>query len=213
MLLHVGDEVREGLIADMDPDEILAAVEDLDIDDLADLVEDLPDTVIDEVLKSMDRENRERLEQVLSYPEDSAGRLMNPDVVTVRADTTVDVVLRYLRLRGELPDHTDHLYVVSRRHQYLGRIALAGVADPRGQHADQRTDRRRTAGDRRRGIRGAVAAAVLRPRLDSAPVVDETTSCSAASPSMTSSTSSASRPSTRPSAPPAWTRTRTCSRR
>ncbi|MFL6593640.1 MAG: magnesium transporter [Luteimonas sp.] len=127
VLLHVGDDVREGLIADMDPDEILAAVGDLDIDDLADLVEDLPDTVIDEVLKSMDRENRERLEQVLSYPEDSAGRLMNPDVVTVRADTTVDVVLRYLRLRGELPDHTDHLYVVSRRHQYLGRIALQAL--------------------------------------------------------------------------------------
>ena len=127
VLLHVGDEVREGLIADMDPDEIVAAVEDLDIDDLADLVEDLPGTVIDEVLKSMDRENRERLEQVLSYPEDSAGRLMNPDVVTVRTDTTVDVVLRYLRLRGELPDHTDHLYVVSRRHQYLGRIALQAL--------------------------------------------------------------------------------------
>src|SRR5690606_5943284 len=81
----------------------------------------------DEVLKSMDRENRERLEQVLSYPEDTAGRLMNPDVVTVRTDTTVDVVLRYLRLRDELPDHTDHLYVVSRRHQYLGRIALQAL--------------------------------------------------------------------------------------
>ena len=104
VLLHVGDEVRESLLAEMDPDEIVAAVEDLDIDDLADLVEDLPDTVIDEVLKSMDRENRERLEQVLSYAEDTAGRLMNPDVVTVRADVNVDVVLRYLRLRGELPD-------------------------------------------------------------------------------------------------------------
>lgn len=127
VLLHVGDEVREGLIADMDPDEIVAAVEDLDIDDLADLVEDLPDTVLDEVLKSMDRDNRERLEQVLSHGEGTAGRLMNPDVVTVRTDTTVDVVLRYLRLRGELPDHTDHLYVVSRRHQYLGRIALQAL--------------------------------------------------------------------------------------
>ena len=63
VLVHVGEDVRESLIADMDPDEIVAAVEDLDIDDLADLVEDLPDTVIDEVLKSMDRENRERLEQ------------------------------------------------------------------------------------------------------------------------------------------------------
>src|SRR5688500_7608703 len=127
VLVHVGDEVREGLLAEMDPDEIIAAVEDLDIDDLADLVEDLPDTVIDEVLKSMDRDNRERLEQALSYPEDTAGRLMNPDVVTVRTDTTVDVVLRYLRLRGELPEHTDHLYVVSRRHQYIGRIALQAL--------------------------------------------------------------------------------------
>jgi magnesium transporter len=132
VLVHVGDEVRESLLAEMDPDEIVAAVEDLDIDDLADLVEDLPDTVIDEVLKSMDRENRERLEQALSYPEDTAGRLMNPEVVTVRADTTVDVVLRYLRLRGELPEHTDHLYVVSRRHQLLGWVALQDLvtSDP-----------------------------------------------------------------------------------
>jgi len=127
VLVHVGEEVRESLIAEMDPDELVAAVEDLDIDDLADLVEDLPDQVIQEVLKSMDRENRERLEQVLSYPEDSAGRLMNPDVVTVRADVSVDVVLRYLRLRGELPEHTDHLFVVSRRHQYLGRLSLSSL--------------------------------------------------------------------------------------
>jgi magnesium transporter len=124
VLVHVGDEVRESLIADMDQDELVAAASDLDIDDLADLVEDLPDAVIDELLRSMDRDNRERLEQVLSYPEDTAGRLMNPDVVTVRADTTVDVVLRFLRLRGELPEHTDHLYVVNRRHQLIGWVSL-----------------------------------------------------------------------------------------
>src|SRR5690606_18446757 len=124
VLVHVGDEVRESLIADMDQDELVAAVEDLDIDDLADLVEELPDAVIDQLLHSMDRENRERLEKVLSFPEDTAGRLMNPDVVTVRADTTVDVVLRFLRLRGELPEHTDHLYVVNRRHQLIGWVAL-----------------------------------------------------------------------------------------
>ena len=127
VLVHVGEDVRESLLAEMDPDEMVAAAETLDIDDLAELAEDLPDTVVDEVLKSMDRENRERLEQALAYPEDSAGRLMNPDVVTVRADTTVDVVLRYLRLRGELPDHTDHLFVVSRRHQYLGRVATSAL--------------------------------------------------------------------------------------
>lgn len=132
VLVHVGDEVRESLIRDMDPEELVAAADTLDIDDLADLVEDLPGHLVDEVLKSMDRENRERLEQVLSYDEDTAGRLMNPDLVTVRADVTVDVVLRYLRMRGELPTNTNHVYVVSRRHQYLGRIPLATLvtADP-----------------------------------------------------------------------------------
>ncbi|PJJ97292.1 magnesium transporter [Lysobacteraceae bacterium NML91-0213] len=124
VLVHVGDEVRESLIADMDPDELVAAVEDLDIDDLADLVDDLPEAVSEQLLRSMDRENRERLEQALSYEEGTAGRLMNPDVVTVRADTTVEVVLRFLRLRGELPEHTDHLYVVNRRHQLIGWVAL-----------------------------------------------------------------------------------------
>ncbi|MGH8108852.1 MAG: magnesium transporter [Arenimonas sp.] len=127
VLVHVGEDVRESLLADMDPDEIVAAAETLDLDDLAELIEDLPDTVIDEVLKSMDRENRERLEQALSYPYDSAGRLMNPDVITVRTDVTVDVVLRYLRLRGEIPEHTDYLFVVSRRHQYLGRVAVSAL--------------------------------------------------------------------------------------
>jgi magnesium transporter len=132
VLVHVGEEVRESLIRDMDPDELRAAAGSLDVDDLAELMEDLPHDLVDEVLRSMDRDNRERLEQVLSYPEDTAGRLMNPDVVTVRADVDVDVVLRYLRMRGEMPEHTDHIYVVSRRHQYLGRVALAKLltADP-----------------------------------------------------------------------------------
>jgi magnesium transporter len=127
VLVHCGEEVRESLLSDMEPEEIVAAAESLDIDDLADLFEDLPDTVTEEVLKSLDRNDRERLEAALSYPEDSAGRLMAPDAITVRADVSVDVVLRYLRLRGDMPDHTDHLYVVSRRNQYLGRLAVAKV--------------------------------------------------------------------------------------
>ncbi|HOV58216.1 MAG TPA: magnesium transporter [Rhodanobacteraceae bacterium] len=132
VLVHVGEEVRENLLRDMDPDEIVAAAESLDIDDLAELLEDLPQTVIDQVLKSMEREDRERLEHMLSYEEDSAGRLMNPDLVTVRADVSVDVVLRYLRLRGELPENSHHLYVVNRRRQYQGRMAFAQllIADP-----------------------------------------------------------------------------------
>lgn len=125
VLVHVNDEVRASLIRDMDAEELVAASGSLDIDDLADIIEDLPETVVQEVLRSMDRENRERLEQVLAYPEDSAGGLMNPDMVTVRADVTLDVVLRYLRLRGTLPQATDTLYVVNRRGRYMGWLPLA----------------------------------------------------------------------------------------
>ncbi|HET7844998.1 MAG TPA: magnesium transporter [Xanthomonadales bacterium] len=172
VLVHVGDEVRESLIRDMDPEELRAAAESLDVDDLAELMEDLPHDLVDEVLRSMDRENRERLEQVLSYPEDTAGRLMNPDVVTVRADVDVDVVLRYLRMRGELPEHTDHIYVVSRRHQYLGRVALAKLLT-----ADPDSPLNVLIDDEQPALDASMTAAAVAPEFEnrdfiSAPVVD-----------------------------------------
>ena len=172
VLVHVGDEVREDLLRAMDPDEIVAAAETLDIDDLADLLDDLPDTVIDELLRSMDRVDRERLEHMLTYGEDTAGRLMNPDVVTVRADVTIDVVLRYLRLRGELPDATDHLYVLSRRRQYQGRISLAQLLT-----ADPATPVNRLIDDEQPAIPADMSSAEVAERFAnhdwvSAPVVD-----------------------------------------
>ncbi|MBK8069566.1 MAG: magnesium transporter [Rhodanobacteraceae bacterium] len=132
VLVHVADEVRDGLLAEMDSEELRSALTTLDVDDLADLVDDLPHQLTEELLRGMDREHRDRLEHVLSYPEDSAGRLMNTDVVTVRADVAVDVVLRFLRMRGELPEHTDHLFVVNRNGRYIGRVALTALltADP-----------------------------------------------------------------------------------
>jgi magnesium transporter len=135
VLVEVNDEVRAGLIRDTSPDDLIQAMGDLDIDDLADILNDLPDTVITEVLRVMDRQDRERLAQVMSYPEDSAGGLMNPDVVTVRPDVTLDVVLRYLRVRGELPDAFDQLFVVNRAGKYLGQLKLADVLtkDPSSQ--------------------------------------------------------------------------------
>jgi len=127
VLVEVNDEVRAGLIRDTSPGDLIQAVGDLDIDDLADILNDLPDAVITEVLRAMDRQDRDRLEQVMSYPEDSAGGLMNPDVVTVRPDVSLDVVLRYLRLRGELPNVFDQLFVVKRTGKYLGQLKLADV--------------------------------------------------------------------------------------
>ena len=127
VLLEVNDEVRAGLIRDTSPDDLVQAVGDLDLDDLADILNDLPDTVITEVLHAMDKQDRERLAQVMSYPEDSAGGLMNPNVVTVRPDVSIDVVLRYLRVRGELPDVFDQLFVVNRTGKYLGQLKLSDV--------------------------------------------------------------------------------------
>ncbi|MGA0264728.1 MAG: magnesium transporter [Lysobacterales bacterium] len=144
VLVEVNDEVRATLIRDMGSDELVAAVGDLEIDDLADILDDLPDAVIREVLHAMDRENRLRLERVLSYPEDSAGGLMDPDVVTIRADVSLDVVLRYLRLRGSLPSGVDQLFVVNRAGEYLGDLKLADLVtqDPVQRVADLIADSR-----------------------------------------------------------------------
>lgn len=124
VLLHVNDEVRAGLLGGMDSAEIIAATSGMDVDDLADLLQELPDALLSEVLRAMDRQNRRRVEEVLSYPEDTAGGLMNIDAVTVRADVTLDVVLRYLRMRGALPELTDALFVLSRSDRYVGTLPL-----------------------------------------------------------------------------------------
>ena len=124
-LVHVNDEVRAGLIENMEHDDLVAASEGLDADDLADLIKDLPGAVIQKILRSMDEQNRDRLVAVLHYPEDSAGGLMNVDVVTVRADVSLDVVLRYLRLHIEIPATTDSLFVVDREDHYKGVLPLA----------------------------------------------------------------------------------------
>ncbi len=124
VLLHVNDDLRASLIGEMGADELVAATEGLDTDDLADILLDLPAAVIEEVLQAMDEQNRHRLESVMLYPEDTAGGLMNVDAITVRPDVTLDVVLRYLRLHGEMPATTDTLFVVERDDRYIGQLPL-----------------------------------------------------------------------------------------
>ncbi|MEX0429922.1 magnesium transporter [Spiribacter insolitus] len=138
VLLQVNDEVRSGLIREMDDQELLAATSGMDMDDLADFMQDLPKTLTGEILRSLDNQNRQRLEAVLAYPEDSAGGLMNTDTVTVRPDVSLDVVLRYLRMRGEMPELTDHLFVVSRFDHFLGVLRVSDLLtrDPAGRVED-----------------------------------------------------------------------------
>ncbi len=124
ILLEVSDSVRESLIASMDSDELLAAAETLDTDEIADIAPDLPQDVIQDLLESLDAQNRVRLQSALSYPEEAVGALMDFDMLTVRDDIQLEVVLQYLRRQGELPDHTDKLFVVNRDDIVLGVLPL-----------------------------------------------------------------------------------------
>ena len=125
VLVEVGEEVREGLLETMQPADLVTAIDGMEVDDLADLVADLPETLTREVLRSLDQQERERLAQVLAYDEDSAGGLMNVDIVTVRPDVSLEVVCRYLRARGEMPDGTDSIFVVDRNDVYKGALPLS----------------------------------------------------------------------------------------
>ncbi len=138
VLLEVGDEVRNTLIKNMPLPDLVNATEGMDIDDLADYIQALPDKVTSEVLTSLDAQHRMRVEAVLSYPEDSAGGLMNTDTITVRSEVTLEVVLRYLQALGELPTNTDNLIVTTRDDRYLGVLPLATIltSDPEKYVAD-----------------------------------------------------------------------------
>ena len=132
ILLEVSDAVRETLIESMDEQELVAAAEQLGTDEIADLAPDLPREVIQDVFKSLSPEEREQLRAAMSYPEDTVGALMDFDMISIRDDVTVEVVLRYLRRLDEMPDHTDQLFVVDRTGRLKGLLTANRllVTDP-----------------------------------------------------------------------------------
>ncbi|MDO6427060.1 MULTISPECIES: magnesium transporter [Thalassotalea] len=127
VLEELSEEVRKGILKNIRPEKLAEVAEGMDVDDLAEVLRTLPDTVYNEVLNSMDSQDRSRVEQALSYEEDTAGGIMNTDTITIRPDVTVDVVLRYLRLKGELPVATDSFYVVDRNDKFIGAVSLAAI--------------------------------------------------------------------------------------
>ncbi len=124
ILLEVSDSVRESLIEAMNNAELLAAAESLDTDEIADIAADLPHDVITELLTTLDAQKRAHLQSALAYPEDTVGALMDFEMVTIRADVTLEVALRYLRRLGELPDQLDKLFVVDRNDAIIGVLPL-----------------------------------------------------------------------------------------
>ena len=132
VLHHLGEDVRGDFLEAMDTAQLVAAADDLDTDDLADLLQELPDTIAEQVLESMSQADRARVAAVMSFPEDSAGGLMNTDAITVQPRHALEIVLRYLRLRKDLPETTDALVVVNSRDEYVGMLPIARLltSDP-----------------------------------------------------------------------------------
>jgi magnesium transporter len=125
VLEELSEDVRNGIIGKMIPSSVVDALEDMDTDDLAETLSSLPENVLNNILATMDAQDRLRAEKAMSYGEDTAGFIMNTDTITLRREVTVDVVIRYLRLKAELPENTDTLYVVNRHDFLIGTLSLS----------------------------------------------------------------------------------------
>ncbi len=173
ILVEVPDGVREDLLAGMDKEALVTAVRYMDIDDIADLIPDLADDVLADVLFTVDKEARASLGEVLSHPEDTAGGLMNVDPIAVRENISLQVVIRYLRLLGQLPEYTDKLFVVDRENRLKGVLPVsvlltAPATDRVGIHFDRKPFTFKAT-----DAQEEVAKAFEKYNLISAPVVDD----------------------------------------
>ena len=132
VLQHLGGEIRAGFLKRKGADELISVISDLEADDLADLLQQLPRTITRQVLHSLDTQHRQRVEAVFDFHEDSAGGIMNTDIISVRPNITLDVVLRYLRRLKQVPETTDKIWVVNRMGEFIGLLPLTKllVADP-----------------------------------------------------------------------------------
>ena len=133
ILAELHDEIQQELIAEIKSDELVEIISDLEIDELVDILQNLPKVKVESVLSKIARRNSERIRTVLEYSEDSAGGLLNTDVISVRPRHSLEVVMRYLRSKKELPNNTDKIFVVSRDDKYLGELPVSKllVSEPR----------------------------------------------------------------------------------
>ncbi|MBN8430747.1 magnesium transporter [Microbulbifer salipaludis] len=124
VLQELPDEVQGQILSTMDTEEMVAVMEGLNADDVADILQQLPERVMAEVLSAMSEHDRQRVEDVLAYDEETAGGLMDTEIVSVRPNLHLDVVLRYLRRHEQLPESTDNLFVVNRKDRFIGLLPL-----------------------------------------------------------------------------------------
>lgn len=124
VLSFLSDDVRNDLVQAMNINQLVDTISDMETDNLADILQPLPNRTINQILNLMSNQDRKRVEKILSYPEDTAGGLMNTDMVTIRADITLDVVLRFLR-RYQVPERTDRIYVTNTKGKLVGILPMS----------------------------------------------------------------------------------------
>lgn len=124
ILGHTNDEVRSALLEQLETEQIVEIAEEMETDDIAVIAQSLPEDEKQTFLEALTEEDRTAVEIALSYPEDSAGGIMSTDFIAVRADISLDVVLRYLRKQNELPKSMVNLFVRDREGRYMGTLKL-----------------------------------------------------------------------------------------
>lgn len=132
VIQYLNEDLQHDILSELNAEEVVELTEGLETDDLADILQQLPQQVAGQVLRAMDQQDRDRVESILNYAEDTAGGLMNTDTITVRRNHTVELVLRYLRRHDSIPEMTDNILVVSRNDEFLGILPLRSllVSDP-----------------------------------------------------------------------------------
>lgn len=124
VLANLHEDIQQGILKRMSPEEFVETTQDVDPDDLADLLQQMPVESSSQALQLMPHDSRRKVEGLLAFPEDTAGGLMNTDMISVRADVTIETVLRYLR-KKQLPTPFDVIWVVDRQSRYLGSLAVS----------------------------------------------------------------------------------------
>lgn len=127
VLSELGEEIQQDLFDEISNEELLDLVQNLELDEMVDILQNLPQQRINFLLSKMTKIDRERVEIVLEYPEDSAGGLLNNDIISVQQDSTLNLVLEYLRSIGDIPENTDKLFVVSKNNNFIGELKISKI--------------------------------------------------------------------------------------
>ncbi len=127
VLADLGEEIQQDLVSNISNDELVEAVKELETDETVDILQNLPEARMNTVLSKMSYRDRKRIEVGLNYPENTAGGLLNTDVISVRPNHTIEVVLNYLRNQDNLPDNTDKIFVVDKEDKYIGELAIGKI--------------------------------------------------------------------------------------